>query len=422
MKKYLGIFVLMFVLLLIPSQVQALTYVSDFVELEDTVVFDTQDFRISYMFQTFNSHYVNQVNEDRAEIYGYCNKKSEDVKNVYYQRYDFYDEHQEPIGGSIGYVYMNHLLKERGEGSYHNAILDNSIMFDGYKIEDIRYYKLSLKEKDVDVINWVSIYEMSVTEDEEKSIINDPEKVQMDLVDRIDKEYLVNNGITSLEDYYKNTYGVENDYVDNAVYDDYEDDPLHGDYPLDNTTTYDKANEYVIHSKSSSGTDVYSLDFDDFNFDDYLTNFEWTPKGLIIIACCIGITILMWLRGTGISIMGTDNDKTEGDKQVFSFFSIVAIWLLISIPMSIDTKTVEMLPMILIFVAIGMTVFIGSLVGAFKSMPRIFGLIWGGGFGGIPMIFAMPAILSSPIYGLAFIIGLICIGVIMVKIRIQNSK
>ena len=35
MKKYLGIFVLMFVLLLIPSQVQALTYVSDFVELED---------------------------------------------------------------------------------------------------------------------------------------------------------------------------------------------------------------------------------------------------------------------------------------------------------------------------------------------------------------------------------------------------
>ena len=65
---------------------------------------------------------------------------------------------------------------------------------------------------------------------------------------------------------------------------------------------------------------------------------------------------------------------------------------------------------------------LGSLVGAIK-IPKIFAVIWGGMFGGIPWCsIVLPALTQNSIYIITYIIGLISIAILMLFTKIQPKR
>ena len=65
---------------------------------------------------------------------------------------------------------------------------------------------------------------------------------------------------------------------------------------------------------------------------------------------------------------------------------------------------------------------IGSLIGAIK-IPKIFGLIWGGLFGGMPWVsMVLPTLTQNPMCLIMYIIGVICIAVIILFAKIMPKR
>ena len=103
---------------------------------------------------------------------------------------------------------------------------------------------------------------------------------------------------------------------------------------------------------------------------------------------------------------------------------IIAIFILITAKPVIDYMGIPILwlPFILIFPGIGFTVLFGSLIGVVK-IPKLFGIIWGGMFGGLPWVYmVLPALMQNKMYLIMHIIGLICIVALLIFAKIMPKR
>ena len=111
-------------------------------------------------------------------------------------------------------------------------------------------------------------------------------------------------------------------------------------------------------------------------------------------------------------------EKSASSKKIFIILMIIVTYLLITIPPIILFGQIEIIPFAIIFPIIGFTVLCISVFGKTGSVTKtanniytkIFGLIWGLGFGGGPWLaLVLPLLLQDTNYLTVYIIGLICI-------------
>lgn len=111
-------------------------------------------------------------------------------------------------------------------------------------------------------------------------------------------------------------------------------------------------------------------------------------------------------------------EKSASSKKIFIILMIIVTYLLITIPPIILFGQIEIIPFAIIFPIIGFTVLFISVFGKIGSVTKtanniytkIFGLIWGLGFGGGPWFaLVLPLLMQDTNYLTVYIIGLICI-------------
>lgn len=115
-------------------------------------------------------------------------------------------------------------------------------------------------------------------------------------------------------------------------------------------------------------------------------------------------------------------EKSASSKNVFIVLMIIATYCLITIPPILAYGDPSILFMALLFPGIGFTIMFSMLFGGTKTIyvngrathssigTQLFGLVWGGMFGGVPWAFmVLPILLQEPIYLIIYIIGLGCV-------------
>ena len=111
-------------------------------------------------------------------------------------------------------------------------------------------------------------------------------------------------------------------------------------------------------------------------------------------------------------------EKSSLNKKIFIILMIIASYCLITIPPIFTYGDQETLIFALVFPGIGFTALLGMLFGDTPISVKIFGLFWGLGFGGIPwLITVLPALMQDMSYLICYIIGLLCIGVMILVIK-----
>lgn len=213
MKKYINkfSFVLLFVSLLFiaSSKVNALSYKSDFVNLEDSVEFSTNEFTMDLEYTLF----ANGTPEKPSAIAGYAVRK---MDNMYYHHYIvyYYNSNKEEIGASDGYNGMwrkSYSQPTTSTGSYISSFLEPSNMYDGYKLSDIKYYKLFIEPSTEDIAH--------------DYLYNDNTKLNPNGLDSIIDFNTVEMTATPLEE-------VNNNYSDNNYNNNYSNYNSNSEYTL----------------------------------------------------------------------------------------------------------------------------------------------------------------------------------------------
>ena len=111
-------------------------------------------------------------------------------------------------------------------------------------------------------------------------------------------------------------------------------------------------------------------------------------------------------------------EKSSLNKKIFIILMIIASYCLITIPPIFTYGDQETLIFALVFPGIGFTALLGMLFGDIPISVKIFGVFWGLGFGGIPwLITVLPALMQDMSYLICYIIGLLCIGVMILVIK-----
>ena len=108
-------------------------------------------------------------------------------------------------------------------------------------------------------------------------------------------------------------------------------------------------------------------------------------------------------------------DKVASAKILPVVLMIIVTYLIITIPPVWSYGGEDTLIVALLFPSIGFSVLFGFLFGKNSIGTKIFGLVWGLGFGGMPWVsFVLPALLENPVYLIGYIGGLVCvIGMIL---------
>ena len=117
-------------------------------------------------------------------------------------------------------------------------------------------------------------------------------------------------------------------------------------------------------------------------------------------------------------------EASASGKGKWLILMIIALFILITIKPIAEYSEggIAMLPFALIFPGIGFTFLIGSLIGAIK-MPKILELICSGMFGGIPWVMiVLPALIQNTMYLITYIVGIICIAVIILFAKIMPKR
>lgn len=139
------IFVILFVISFFVnfSKINALSYKSDFVYLEDSVAFYTDDFTIKLDYT------VNKDSNEKSSISGYAFSEIEDIYYYHYIVY-YYNLDKEEIGATDGYNGIGNSFTARG--SYVNSFLEESSMYVGYELSDIVYYRIFIEPSSQEVV------------------------------------------------------------------------------------------------------------------------------------------------------------------------------------------------------------------------------------------------------------------------------
>lgn len=131
-------------------------------------------------------------------------------------------------------------------------------------------------------------------------------------------------------------------------------------------------------------------------------------------------------------------ESTAGGKGKWLILMIIATFILITIKPIADYGEggLSTLPFAILFPGIGFTVLFTMVFGKSKSTvyvngkpaksplaPKIFGLVWGGMFGGIPWLgFVLPCLLQNKFYLLTYILGIICIAILVFFTKIMPKR
>ena len=123
-------------------------------------------------------------------------------------------------------------------------------------------------------------------------------------------------------------------------------------------------------------------------------------------------------------------EKTASNKTIFIVLMIIATFCLITIPPIVAYGELATLAFALLFPGIGFTVMFLMVFGETQTIyvngkptrssfgTKLFGIIWGSGFGGIPWFFlVLPTLLQDYIYLIIYVIGLLCIIVLIICLK-----
>lgn len=116
-------------------------------------------------------------------------------------------------------------------------------------------------------------------------------------------------------------------------------------------------------------------------------------------------------------------ENSASGKGKWLILMIIAIFLLITIKPVAAYSGYENLIFALLFPGIGFSVLFGMVFGKTPIFQKIFGFIWGMGFGGMPWIFmVLPALIDNNIYLITYIIGIICVAILILFIKIMPKR
>lgn len=116
-------------------------------------------------------------------------------------------------------------------------------------------------------------------------------------------------------------------------------------------------------------------------------------------------------------------EKSSMGKGLFFALLVIGIYALITIKPVIEYGGTSSLLIGLVFPGIGFTVLFGMVFGKTKISVKIFGLVWGLGFGGMPWAMnVLPALLMDPFYVAAYITGLLCVFVIVMVFQLMPKR
>jgi uncharacterized membrane protein len=116
-------------------------------------------------------------------------------------------------------------------------------------------------------------------------------------------------------------------------------------------------------------------------------------------------------------------EKTSLSKGFYFSCMLLAIYAIITVPPVMAYSGAATLFVGLLFPGIGFTVLFGLVFGKTKIPVKIFGLIWGLGFGGVPWAtMVLPALMDQPIYLVAYILGLVSVFVIVMIFQAMPKR
>lgn len=104
---------------------------------------------------------------------------------------------------------------------------------------------------------------------------------------------------------------------------------------------------------------------------------------------------------------------------------IIFTFLLITVPpfMEMGLAGIFMLPFALIFPGVGFSIMVAMLFGKTPIFAKVFGLIWGSLFGGLPWLsLVWPALQEDSMYITAYIIGLVCIIPMVILLTLMKKR
>lgn len=138
------LFMFISLLFFAPVKVEAVSYKSDFVNLEDTVEFSTDKFIIDLKYTEFD----NGTSEKPLVITGETVRKNDDIYYYHYIIY-YYNLDKKEIGATDGYngiwTQFYSTPTEPTDG-FFISYLEQSSMYDGYELKDIKYYKIFIEQ------------------------------------------------------------------------------------------------------------------------------------------------------------------------------------------------------------------------------------------------------------------------------------
>ena len=115
-------------------------------------------------------------------------------------------------------------------------------------------------------------------------------------------------------------------------------------------------------------------------------------------------------------------EKSSLNKNIFTVIMIITTFVIISFRPLMEYDGLGMFIMGLAFPGVGFTVVFLTLFGNIK-MPKLFAVIWCSLFGGVPLaIFVLPALLIEPLYLITYIVGIICIGIMIFLLNHMKKR
>ncbi|MEI6578773.1 MAG: hypothetical protein WCN92_04840, partial [Eubacteriales bacterium] len=116
-------------------------------------------------------------------------------------------------------------------------------------------------------------------------------------------------------------------------------------------------------------------------------------------------------------------EKSSLGKGFFIGILILITYVVITLKPVIEYGGTSSLLFALLFPGIGFTVLFAMVFGKTKIQLKIFGLIWGLGFGGAPWAgLVLPALLADPMYLAAYVLGLACVLIMVIMFKLMPKR
>ncbi|MDD2376522.1 MAG: DUF2207 domain-containing protein [Clostridia bacterium] len=116
-------------------------------------------------------------------------------------------------------------------------------------------------------------------------------------------------------------------------------------------------------------------------------------------------------------------EKNSLSKKIIIILMIIATFLLITVKPVVEFTGYTSLIFALIFPGVGFTVLFAGLFGKIPGMPKIFALVWGLGFGGMPWAaMVLPALMIDSIYLIIYLSGAVCSCIMCIVLQYMPKR